>query len=151
MQINISSLRDRNSMERISSQCRALKRDQKLRVWFHLVIIHHSLIKLWDLIANRSQLQTNSKTSTEFSNQAEIEDQEKTRGRHKISSTGMMGTEETTTGLMSTMRRKERAMARRKNTTVMNIADRMTRLTRECKAVHSEEQTRDRHRISRIR
>lgn len=72
----ISNRRDHSSMERISSRCRARKKDLKLPAWYHLVI-NPNLINNWEYhIPNLRRLPMNSKTSMEYSSQAEIEEQE---------------------------------------------------------------------------
>ena len=65
----------------------------------------------------------------------------------KISSTGMMVTGETITDRMTITKKKERVMVKKRNTTVMNIADLMTRLIKGCKVVLSEGQILDNHNI----
>ena len=54
------------------------------------------------------------------------------------SSIEMMGIEETTTKLMTTTRRKERAMAMRKSTIATSTADLMIRSTINSSQVHLE-------------
>ena len=148
MRICISNRRDRNSMERISSLCRVLKKDRKPPVWCHLAI-KLSPINPWDT-RNQRRLQTNSKTSTEFSSQVEIGDRVITWGTHrKTSSTGMTVIGEIITGLTIITRRRARATERKKNTTVTNTVDHTTRPIRECRAVRSEEPIPDSHSISR--
>lgn len=61
----------------------------------------------------------------------------------------MTVTGEITTGLTIITKRKERATERKKNTTVMNTVDHMTRPIRECRVVLSEEPIPDSHSISR--